>query len=814
MDNDLPDQAQIVIIGGGIVGCSVAYHLSKLGWKDIILLERKVLTSGTTWAAAGLVGQLWSTEIMTKLACYGTELYACLEEETGQHTGFMKCGSLRVARTQQRKCEYDRQMSMARGFGINMEEISLKEAREMFPLMRTDDLKAVYFQPNDGRTNPVDTAQALAKGARMGGVRIFEGVKVTGIELKNSAVCGIRAQHKKIRCEYVVNCGGMWAREIGQMVGVSVPLHAAEHMHMVTKPVEGVYREMPVLRDMDGYIYFREESGGLLMGGFEPQAKPWGMRGVPESFQFTELQEDWDQFEIFMETGMQRCPVLETAEVRHLSVVPESFTPDNTYILGESPGVKNFFVAAGMNSVGIASAAGAGKAMAQWIDQGYPEEDLWSVDIRRFHSWQTNHSYLHDRTVETVGLLYADHWPFRQPRTARPALCSPVHDRLAERGACFGVVSGWERANWFAPEGVTPEYKYSWGRQNWFEYWEAEHLAIRNRVGLYDLSSMSNFLMQGHDAFSVLQRICANDMEVAPGKVVYTQLLNKRGGIEADLTVTCIDKQTYFIVTAGASGTRDFDWITRNIPLDSHAVLTDVTHSYAMLAVMGPEARNLLSRLTDADLSSEAFPYGSAQYIDVAYARPLAVRMSYVGELGWELYIPAPFATGVFDEIMKEGERFGLRLAGLHAVDSLRLEKGYKHWGSDITPDDTPLEAGLSFCTKLEKGDFIGKKALLRRLENPMKRRLVVFTLEDPEPLIYHGEPIYRNGKIAGTNTHGSYAHLLKTSIGMGYLENPEGIDEDWILAGKYEISVEDKKIPAKVHLKAPYDPERTRLHM
>jgi len=814
MDKNLPDQARIVIIGGGIVGCSVAYHLSELGWEDIVLLERKVLTSGTTWAAAGLVGQLWSTEIMTKLACYGTELYARLEEETGQHTGFLKCGSLRVARTRQRKCEYDRQMSMARGFGIIMEEISFKEAQEKFPLMSTNDLKAVYFQPNDGTTNPVDTTQALAKGARMRGVRIFEGVKVTGIELKNSAVCGIRTPHKEIRCEYVVNCGGMWAREIGQMVGVSVPLHAAEHMHMVTKPLEGIYKEMPVLRDMDGYIYFREESGGLLMGGFEPVAKPWGMKGIPESFQFKELQEDWDQFEIFVENGMQRCPVLETAEVRHLSVVPESFTPDNTYILGEAPGVKNFFVAAGMNSVGIASAAGAGKAMAQWIDQGYPEEDLWPVDIRRFHSWQTNHNYLHDRTVETVGLLYADHWPFRQPRTARPALCSPVHDRLAERGACFGVVSGWERANWFAPEGDKPEYKYSWGRQNWFEHWAAEHLAIRNGVGLYDLSSMSNFLMQGRDAFPVLQKICANDIDVPPGKVVYTQLLNKRGGIEADLTVTCLNRQTYFIVTAGANGTRDFDWITRKISPDSHAILTDVTHAYAMLAIMGPEARNLLSSVTDANLSSEAFPYGSAQYIDIGYAKPLAVRMSYVGELGWELYIPAPFATGVFDEIMNAGEKFGLHLVGLHAVDSLRLEKGYKHWGSDITPDDTPFEAGLSFCVKLEKGDFIGKEAIVKQLKTGMKRRLVVFTLEDPEPLIYHGEAIYRNGRIASTVTHGSYAHLLKAAIGIGYLENPDGIDDEWILDGKYEISIKDKKIPAKVHLKAPYDPERIRLHL
>ena len=814
MKKELPSQSQVVIIGGGIVGCSVAYHLTKLGYNDVVLLERKMLTSGTTWAAAGLVGQLWSTRALTRLAQYGTELYSRLEEETGQHTGFMSCGSLRVARTKERKSEYDRSMSMAHSFGIEMEEISFDEARRMFPLINTDDLEAVYYQPNDGKTNPVDTAQALAKGARMGGAKIFENVKVTGIHLKNGGVCRVDSNLGEIACEYVVNCAGMWSREIGKMVGVSIPLHAAEHMHMVTKPIEGVYKEMPILRDMDGYIYFREESGGLLMGGFEPVAKPWGMKGIPGTFQFTELQEDWDQFEIFMETGIKRCPVLESAEVRHLSVVPESFTPDNAYMLGEVPGVKNFFVAAGMNSVGIASAGGAGKALAQWIVQGYPEEDLWSVDVRRFHKWQINHRYLHDRTVEAVGLLYADHWPFKQPETARPALCSPVHDRLAEQGACFGVVSGWERANWFAPVGVKPEYNYSWERQNWFEYWASEHRAVREGVGVYDLTSMSKFLVQGRDAETVLQRICANNVAVNPGKTVYTQLLNERGGIEADLTVTHLDKNTYFIVTAGASGTRDFDWIQRHISNDAHATLTDVTYSYAMLGIMGPESRNLISTLTDADLSNKAFPYGTAKEIDVGYSRSLAIRMSYVGELGWELYIPTPFATGVFDTLMGEGERFGLALVGLHAVDSLRLEKGYRHWGSDITPYDTPLEAGLSFAVGFNKDDFIGKEALLKQKETGLKRKLVIFTLDDPEPLIYHDEPIYRNGKIVSENTHGSYAHLLGSAIGMSYLEKPDCIDDEWILSGSYEIEVEGRMVPAKVHIKAPYDPEGKRVRM
>jgi len=814
MPKQLPKRAQVVIIGGGIVGCSVAYHLVKLGWKHVVLLERKKLTSGTTWAAAGLVGQLRATPALTRLALYGTELYPRLEDETGQATGYVTSGAILVAQTEARKHEYDRGAAMARAFGIEMERISLQEARQLWPLLNADDLVAAYYMPKDGYTSPVDTTQALAKGARMGGAGIFEGVKVTDIRSKNGVVCGVSTDQGEVSCEYVVNCGGMWAREIGRLAGVSVPLHAAEHMHIVTTPIEGVHREMPVLRDMDGYIYFRAESDGLLMGGFEPVAKPWGAKGIPESFEFTELKEDWEQFEIFMETGIRRCPVLETAQIRHLSVVPESFTPDTAYILGEAPGLQNFFVAAGMNSVGIASAGGAGRALAEWIVQGYPTEDLWDVDIRRCQSWQVNSRYLYERTVESVGVLYAHHWPYRQPETARPVRSSPLHDRLAANGACFGVVAGWERANWFAPERVKPEYQYSWGRQNWFEYSAEEHMAVREAVGVYDLTSMAKFLFQGRDAEVVLQCICANDVDVPVRKVVYTQLLNGRGGIEADLTVTRLAEDTYFIVTTGAMETRDFDWISRHIPGDAHATLTNVTSAYAMLGVMGPSARELLSQLTDADLSNESFPFGTARQIDVAYARPLALRMSYVGELGWELYIPTEFATGVFDALMSEGEKFGLRLVGLHAVDSLRLEKGFRHWGSDITPDDTPFEAGLGFAVRLHKGDFMGREALVRQREAGLTRKLVIFTLQDRAPLLYHDEPIYRNGEFVSSITHGAYGHLLGCAIGMGYLENPAGIDDEWILSGSYEIDIEGKLIPAKVHLRAPHDPLGERVRM
>lgn len=814
MSKALPTHAQVVVIGGGIVGCSTAYHLTKLGWKDVVLLERKVLTSGTTWAAAGLVGQLWASSALTKLAKYGTELYASLEKETGQTTGFVKSGSLRIARTEARKSEYDRACGMARAFGVEIEEISFKEARELWPPMQTDDGVAVYYQPNDGHSSPVDTARAMAKGAQMGGAKIIEGVKVIDIGLKKDIVHEVVTDQGTITCEYVVNCAGMWGRDLGKLVGVSVPLHAAEHMHVTTTKIEGVYPDMPVLRDMDGYIYFKQEGDGLLMGGFEPTAKPWGMKGIPEDFEFTELAEDWDQFELFMNNAIQRVPAMEKAGIKHFAVVPESFTPDNKYMLGEAPGIKNFFVAAGMNSVGIASAAGAGKAISEWIVEGRPTDDLWEVDIRRFHGWQSNSRYLQDRIVETVGLLYADHFPFKQVRTARNARVSPLHHQLKERGACFGVVSGWERANWFAPKGVEPKYEYSWGRQNWFDYSAEEHMAVRNGVGMYDLTSMAQFKCQGPGAGEALQNICANDVDGEIGKVVYTQMLNERGGIEADITVTKQAEDEFFIVTAGVTEVRDFDWLKRHFPEDSNIVLTNLTSAYVMVGIMGPESRNLLSALTETDLSNEAFPFATAKEIDLGYARPIAARMTYVGELGWELYIPAEFAPSVFEAIMAEGEKYDLRLVGLHAVDSLRLEKGYRHWGSDITPDDTPYETGLGFAVKLKKGDFIGRDALVKQKENGLTKRLVMFTLDDPEPLLYHDEPIYRDGVLVSSVTHGAYAHLLGSAMGMGMLENPEGITKEWIMDGKYEIDVEGTLYPAKAHLRAPYDPKGQRVRM
>ena len=815
MAKNLPAQAQVVIIGGGIVGCSVAYHLTKLGWKDVVLLERKALACGTTWHAAGLVGQLRASHNLTRLAQYTCDLFGTLEQETGQATGFKQNGSLSLATNNGRFEELKRGASMARCFGLEVEVITPADARSIWPLLNIDDLVGAVFLPKDGQLNPMDVAQAIARGAKMGGASIYEHTKVTAIHREGGRVTGVATDQGDIVAEYVVNCGGMWGREIGNMCGVNVPLHAAEHFYIVTEPIKALTPDLAVLRDPDGYTYYKEDAGKLLVGAFEPTAKPWGMDGIPEDFEFDQLPEDWDHFEPILNNALHRIPMLKDAGIQLFFCGPESFTPDNRYILGEAPELKNFFVAAGFNSIGIQSSGGVGMVLAEWIVKGRPPMDLWDVDIRRWAPFQGNRRYLRDRTIEGLGLLYAMHWPFRQVETARPIRTTPLHDRLAARGACFGELAGWERANWFAPPGVEPKYEYSYGRQNWFEYSGAEHRAIRETVGILDQTSFAKFLLQGRDAEKILSRVCANNVAVPPGKIVYTQWLNERGGIEADLTVTRLTEDSYLVVTAAGTQVRDFVWLQRHIPDGAHAVLTDVTSGHAVLGVMGPRARDLLTRVTDADLSNDAFPFATSQEIDLAYAKVRASRISYVGELGWELYIPTEFSLGVYDAIVAAGDALGLKHVGMHAMNSLRMEKGYRHWGDDITEEDTPLEAGLGFAVAFDKdADFIGRDALLRQKETGLKRRLVQFSLEDPEPLLYHDEPIWRDGKIVGRITSGMFGYTIGCAIGMGHVEHEDGVNANFVNAGSYEIEVACERIPARASLRPFYDPKSERVRM
>ncbi|MBF0278430.1 MAG: GcvT family protein [SAR324 cluster bacterium] len=815
MSSTFPTHKQVVIIGGGIVGCSLAYHLTKLGWKDVVLLERKSLTCGTTWHAAGLVGQLRATQNMTKLAQYTTDLYRALEEETGQATGFRNTGSVSVASDSERFEELKRGASMARVFQLEVELITPHDIADLWPLAKVDDLVGGVFLPGDGQTNPVDTSQALAKGAKMGGALIFEETKVHGILQKNGVVTGVSTNRGEIEAEFVVNCAGMWARELGKMCGVNIPLHAAEHFYFVTEAIEGFKSGSPTLRDPGGHTYYKEDAGKLMVGAFEPIAKPWGMNGIPEDFCFDTLADDQEHLAPIFEKAVHRIPLLEKLGIQLFLNGPESFTPDDRYLLGEAPELRNFFVAAGFNSIGIQSAGGAGKVLASWIVNGHPPMDLWDVDIRRMLPFQGNAKYLHDRTVEGLGLLYAMHWPFRQFESSRMARISPLHDRLARQGACFGEAGGWERANWFAPEGVKPEYQYSYKRQNWFDYSAKEHQAVRENVGIFDQTSFAKFLLQGRDAELVLNQVCANNIAVPVGKLVYTQWLNERGGIEADLTVTRIAEDRFLIVTAFSTEQRDFHWLKTHIPEDAYAVLTNVTSAFAVLSVMGPRSRELISTLSNADLSNQAFPFGTSQEIDLAYAKIRASRISYVGELGWELYIPTEFAPSVYDRIVEAGQSFNLKHAGYHALNSLRIEKGYRHWGHDISPDETPIEAGLEFAVSLHKnGGFIGRDALLKQKERGIKKKLVMFALDDPEPLLYHNEPIWRDDQIVGYITSGMFAHTLGRSIGLGYVEHAEGITTEFVNSGNYQIEIACDRYPAQASLRPFYDPKSERVRM
>jgi sarcosine dehydrogenase len=809
----LPRHARVVIVGGGIVGTSVAYHLGKLGWKDVVLLEQGSLSGGTTWHAAGLVGQLRASSNMTQLIRYSADLYSRLEAETGQGTGWKRCGSLSVARTRERMVQLQRNAALARSYGIEADVVSAKQAGERYPLMRTDDLVGAVWIPGDGKANPADITQALARGARAAGAGIHEGVTVTGVKVERGRVVGVETSEGAVATEILVNCAGMWARELGRMSGVTVPLHACEHMYIVTNPIEGVTPDLPVMRDADGHIYFKEEVSGLLMGGFDPWAKPWGMDGIPKGFSFGTLPEDWGKFEPLMRHAIERVPALESAQVRLLMNGPESFTPDNYFILGEAPEVRRYYIGAGFCSGGIAAAGGAGRALAEWIVEDRPPMDLWQADIRRFAPFHANPEFLRERVSEIVGVHYFVAFPNRELQSGRGLRRSPLYERLRDRRASFGNKMGWERANWFAPAGVTTETDYSFGRQNWFPHAAAEHRACREAVAVFDQSSFSKFRLEGPDAEGVLQRLCANDVAVAPGRMVYTGMLNERGGFESDLTVTRLGADAYLVVTGSAQTTRDFHWIRSHMADAARAVLTDVTSAYAVLGVMGPRARDLLARLTQADISNAAFPFATSREIWLGRVPVRASRLTYVGELGWELYVPVEFAADTYDALQEAGGDLGLRDAGYYAIESLRVEKAYRAWGRELTTDDTPLEAGLGFAVRLDKAaPFIGREALSAQRGKPLAKRLVNFILDDPEALPWGDEPIWCEGRIVGSTSSAAYGHSLGRAVAMGYVRRPEGIDAAYLEDARFEIEIGGDRVGARGGLRAPYDPDGLKI--
>jgi len=813
--NRFPARAQVIIIGGGVIGCSTAYHLAKLGWKDVILLEQNQLTAGTTWHAAGLVeaaGFFSATKV--GMAKYTLELYAQLEKETGQATGFNPVGMLEIACTPSRLEGLRRISAFGRYFDVDIEEISPTEVQKLWPMMDTSDVLAGFLSPDDGSVSSIDVTMALAKGAKNGGVHIFDETKVTGIMKKNNRVTGVVTDKGEIEAEYVVNCAGMWAGELGKLAGVNIPLQAAEHYYLITEPIEGVTDDIPVLVDSDRYAYYREEVGGLLLGVFEPIAAPWSINGIPTGFSFGEIQPDWDRMMPFLEPVMDRIPIVKQSGIHKFFCGPESFTADNSTLMGETPELDNFFVAAGLNSLGILLGGGVGKVMAEWIVNGLPDVDITGVDIARMVPFQNTPKYRKDRTVETLGMMFEEGYHNRQYTTARNIRKSAFHDRMTAANAYFGCYAGWEYPDWFAPKGVEPKVEYSWGRQNWFEYSAAEHRATRGNVTLMDYSVMGKILVQGRDAEKYLNPICANNIAVPVGRCVYTQWLNKTGTIEADLTVTRLAEDQFLILTGDKTINNVQAWLRRHIPTDAHVFITNITSAYSVLNIQGPKSRDFLSCITNADMSNDAFPFLTMQEIDIGYALVKALRVTYVGELGWELYIPTEFSLHVFDTLIEKGEDFGLKLIGLQALESLRLEKAYRDYGGDIDNTDTPLEVGLGYFVKFDKpGGFIGRDALLKLKESGYRYRMPQFLLEDPEPMMHYGEIIYRDGKPVGYIMAGSFGHTLGASVGVGPVENDGDIvTAEYIRSGTYEIDIAGTRYPAKVSLRPMYDPKLERV--
>ena len=813
--NDVPQRAQVVIVGGGVVGCSVAYHLASLGWTDVVLLEQGQLSCGTTWHAAGVIGQLRTHPSLTRLMLESSELYANLESTVGLGTGWNQSGALWVAASRDRMVQLLRTADMAQAQGVETHVISVAEAAARWPLMESSDLVGAVWLPNDAKANPSDITQALARGARSQGVRILERTKVTGFALERGRITSVRTARGDIECEVVVNCGGQWAKALGEQVGVTVPLQAAEHYYIVTEAIAGLDRTTPTLRDPDGYTYFKEEVRGLLMGGFEPDAKPWvASDEIPEPFEFQLLPEDWNQFDILMRNAIHRVPALEETGVKKFYNGPESFTPDHNFILGAAPDRENYFVAAGFNSSGIAFAGGAGSALARWIVAGEPDLDLSPVDIRRFIPAQGNKRWLRQRVQEIVGLHFAMAWPNREPESARGVRRSPVHHLLEAQGACFGTKMGWERANWFAPAGTKPVVEYGWGRQNWFGPSGAEHRAARTDVALFDQTSFSKIAVRGADAEAALQWLCSNDVGVPDGRTVYTALLNDRGGYEADVTVTRLRWNEYLLVTSSAQAVHDLDVLRRAVPAGLRAEFFDVTSAYAVLSVMGPNSRALLGALSADDFSDGAFGFGHSREVDLAGLAVRATRLTYVGELGWELYVPSEVAVAAFERLTDPGAGLTPTLAGYYAIESLRLEKGYRAFGRELTPDTSPVKAGLAFACKLGTGiPFRGREAVERHRKDGVTRRLASLVVADPEAYAWGGELLLRDGEPVGFASSAAFGHTLGRTVLLGYVERRDGgqADREWVGRGRYQVAIGGERYDADLSLRPPYDPAGAR---
>ncbi len=813
-----PDQARVVIIGGGVIGASIAYHLAKLGWSDVVLLERRQLTAGTTWHAAGLITSAGlATETLLWMTRYTRDLCTTLEAETGQATGYRPIGHLHLATSPQRVETLRREAAFVRGYGVDNQELSAAEFARHWPAARTDDVLAAFYVPDEGRVNPADLTQAYARGARMHGARIIEGVTVTGITQAKGFVTGVETDRGRIRAEYVVNAAGMWGREVGEMAGVSVPLQAAEHYYLITDTVDWAHPDLPIVEDPDRYGYYREEGGGILVGLFEPKAAAWSLDKVPRDVAFATLDADWDRIGPYLDEAMGRFPSLREAGIRTMFCGPESFTPDAMPQLGEAPELRNFFVAAGLNSLGILFSGGVGSLTAQWIVDGVPPVDVTGLTVDRTQVFETSRRFRRDRAVEQLGAMFGDAaFPTWHPWSARNVRRSVVHDRLAAHGARFSVSSGWEYPEWFDVDGTNPVVPQGWGRNAGFDYQAAEHRAVREAVGMLDMSIMAKLLVQGRDAETVLNRVCANDVVVPVGRVVYTQWLNEAGGIIADLTVTRLSETRYLLVVTDLVHRRMAPWIERHTRDGEFATVTDITAGSTLLTVQGPRSRDLLSGLTSADLSNDAFPYMTAKEIDLHYARVLAMRVTYVGELGWELHVPADLALTVYDALHEAGPAFGFRNVGLDAMGSLRLEKAYRDFGLDIDNMDTPFDVGLGFAVAMDKpGGFIGRDALLRAREaqaGPPKRRLIQILVEDPEPLLYAGEPVLRDGAWFGYNRAGAYGHTLGGAVGLAMVEDEAGIPAEAIEDGRFEIDIAGVRYPARASLRPMYDPDRLRI--